>query len=167
MRDRSNKNTIINAQDWDHFDARTDCAILRQMHYVLCHLMPNAVPFYAKRALANPGVSRRSRAIYCQIRHFLSIVDRQAYIMLMPDLTSTLAPLVQDAFQRFGAALLWNQRRPEPGDAPDAASVVRLARKLAREGGAEAVAMAARMLDAVEAHHARSIPDQRPAGSRR
>ena len=68
------------------------------------------------------------------------------------------APLVQDAFRRFGPALLWNQRRPEPGDAPDAARVVQLARKLAREGGADAVAMAAKMLDAVEIFNARSIP---------
>ena len=80
---------------------------------------------------------------------------------------SPFAPLVQDAFARFGSALLWNQPRPAPDGEPDAAAVIRLARKLAREGGAEAVAMAARLLDAVEGQNARSIPVQRSAGSRR
>lgn len=35
---------------------KTDCAINCQTRYALCHLMPNAVPFYAKRASATPGV---------------------------------------------------------------------------------------------------------------
>ena len=98
---------------------------------------------------------------------FLPIGDLNAYIAGMSASVTPFAPLVQDAFRRFGPALLWNQRRPEPGDEPDAASVARLARKLAREGGAEAVAMAAQMLDAIEGQHARSIPVQRSPGSRR
>lgn len=82
-------------------------------------------------------------------------------------MSDAITPLVQDAFRRFGPALLWNVRQPLPGDVSDAGSVARLARKLAREGGAEAVAMAARMLDAMEAQNARSISIQRPAASRR
>ena len=53
----------------------TDCAILCQMRYVLCHLMPNAVPSYAKRASANPGVLGMGCATLCQIRHFLSNLE--------------------------------------------------------------------------------------------
>jgi hypothetical protein len=44
------------------------------------------------------------------------------------------------------------------------ASVIRLARKLARQGGADAVALAAQTVDAVEISDARSIPVQGSRG---
>lgn len=46
---------------------QTDRAIICQMRYVLCHLMPNAVPPYAKWASANTGVFRGAVPCYAEL----------------------------------------------------------------------------------------------------
>jgi len=79
---------------------------------------------------------------------------------------SDVAPLVSEAFQRFGTSLLWNVRVPEP-DAVDHGMARRLARRLAREGGGDAVDLAGRILDRVEGGHAGELSERDPAGPRR
>ena len=64
--------------------------------------------------------------------------------------SDTPTALAEAAFQRFGASLLWNVRRPQPGEPVSHDRLQRIARRLAREGGAEAVQFARTMLVAVE-----------------
>ena len=78
---------------------------------------------------------------------------RQSDLTCMKVTEPSLASIIQDAFERFGASLLWNVRRSSAGVAPDAEYVSRIARKLAREGRSDAVSMARRMLSAVEVGH--------------
>ncbi len=73
---------------------------------------------------------------------------------------------VEEAFARFGASLLWNIRRPDARPGRNPPDPTRLARKLAREGGADAVDLAGRMLAAVAESHARSIPAADPSAHR-
>jgi hypothetical protein len=76
------------------------------------------------------------------------------------------AELVDEAFTRFGASLLWNVRRPDATTRRDAASLTRLARKLAREGGADAVELASRIFDMVGMEDAGPIPKDSASGHR-
>lgn len=61
-----------------------------------------------------------------------------------------LGLLLEEAFQRFGTSMLWNVRQPRRGEPVQPEFVARIARKLAREGGAEALELSKRMLNAVE-----------------
>lgn len=76
----------------------------------------------------------------------------------MQELSDTPTVLTDAAFERFGASLLWNVRRPLPGELVTPDRLQRIARRLAREGGAEAVRLARQMLVAVEDANAGAVP---------
>lgn len=65
---------------------------------------------------------------------------------------------IDEAFRRFGRSRLWNVRRPDGTDPELDLSAERIARRLMREGGREAVDFGSRMLDALEVDHAGRIP---------
>ncbi len=78
-----------------------------------------------------------------------------------------MAPLVQEAFRRFGAKFLWNARGPAVGEAVDRDRARRIARRLAREGNAEAVALSHRIIRSLEAIDADPVPAGDPARHQR
>jgi hypothetical protein len=65
---------------------------------------------------------------------------------------------IDEAFRRFGRSRLWNVRRPDEMAPEVGLSAVRIARRLMREGGRDAVDFGSRMLDALEMDHAGRIP---------
>ena len=68
--------------------------------------------------------------------------------------------LVTQAFARFGPSLLWNLRAPQgvPDGRMDGRTARAVARRLTREGGAEAVRLGWAIADEVDAADARSLP---------
>jgi hypothetical protein len=67
---------------------------------------------------------------------------------------------IDEAFRRFGRSRLWNVRRPDVADPAIDLSAERIARRLMREGGGDAVNFGSRMLAALEVDHAGRIPDR-------
>ena len=80
--------------------------------------------------------------------------------------TDRVEACVEEAFTRFGTSLLWNLRRPDTGRGNRAPDPERLGRKLAREGGGDAVELAGRILTAIAESHARSVPAADPPAHR-
>jgi hypothetical protein len=81
------------------------------------------------------------------------------------DANATLSMLLDDAFGRFGPSLLWNVRRPSLEGVPDPDFAKRLARKIAREGGAEAIRLADQMINAAEDVDAGSLSTRSSSNS--
>jgi hypothetical protein len=89
----------------------------------------------------------------------------RAYMGRMEPLSPSIQ-LIDEAFSRFGASLLWNVRRPPMGENVEQSALIRLGRRLAREGGRDAVELAERIFDHIGASHVGRLPEGSAADHR-